>query len=962
MKSISSRTLGCLPALLWLLVPALSLGEGMPLENNLITAEFAPTGLTRLALRDSAANRLDLANDTAAITVDGERFVVPGLVCKSMVKENDSLVYTYVAGKNQLKVIYQLRADWQFVSKQLVLVLPVGTTCRVNDVKVFGADLKSPVTREQRASNSSGAVFLRLGNPAAKPGYGAFLALQNPFLKWEHKETQVAMSYQPDLEWRADYGPFVSDRVCIGLQTLTGNELPMRNLPEWKYFKDPARAFDGQPTLDQAEFDAMTRCVNAFALYRPEKSLRVHVPWCENDYQIDVATPAGRAEWKRILDQCAAIGVNNTLFTPANSEVAPLKDNADAWGWENCLWLGLGQKIRKGEWDIAKDPIPASIQEMLDYAKTKQIKLVAYAYPTLGWKQNAEWTAWCGGKTGGYVGVDTGVRSFQDWFVDQLVAFQKRTGIGGYCFDHWWIAYEPNKDGAHPTSKYAQWNGCRRILEELRRRIPDVVIDGRQQYQWFGAWTWLGGSYPHPTTTDEQAGSFKNFPDLHFSRVSGDRQRWATYHYHTEEFTPWELVPGYMTHQTPRNDAKGECVRDHAFQAADWDVLGWKYSVISSIGTAPFNLVVDCLPARDETEFKHFRPDEQQWFKGWLDWTDANRAILKKLKPIIGPPVLGRIDGTAAIDGDHGFIFLYNPNYRELTADFTLDSSIGVTTGDAFLLRELYPQPGRMLGKPDPYFSLQHGGFWHRGDKVSLPIKGPEAMALEVVPANSLKLPVLLGTPGKVARDGAKLSLSEVRGLTGRACELEVLTPDANTVTKITLNGHAIGPFKSAANLVTIPVRFAGPRIEHCQQVGSYDPNFSGKVFQTELIIPQKVFAQLAARRAAWPVKYTAEELLATWRGSDRLLLFIQIADPKDDWPVALKIDGQPVEVIKAYGDVFPLGRERTFHGFYVDISKLTADTAHKVEVELPDGLQPGQFQGLFLENVESEFTTEFAN
>ena len=36
----------------------------------------------------------------------------------------------------------------------------------------------------------------------------------------------------------------------------------------------------------------MTRCVDAFVLFRPQKSLRVHVPWCENDYQIDVATAA----------------------------------------------------------------------------------------------------------------------------------------------------------------------------------------------------------------------------------------------------------------------------------------------------------------------------------------------------------------------------------------------------------------------------------------------------------------------------------------------------------------------------------------------------------------------------------------------------------------------------------------------------------------------------------------------
>ena len=33
----------------------------------------------------------------------------------------------------------------------------------------------------------------------------------------------------------------------------------------------------------------------------------------------------------------------------------------------------------------------------------------------------------------------------------------------------------------------------------------------------------------------------------------------------------------------------------------------------------------------------------------------------------------------------------------------------------------------------------------------------------------------------------------------------------------------------------------------------------------------------------------------------------------------------------------------------------------HTVEVTLPAGLQPGQFQGLFFENVEAEFMTDLA-
>ena len=940
-----------LPCLCFVLYPATVLAvQHDTLDNGLVRAVFENGALVRL---DNIAlhREIELAGDSAALTVDGQRLVVPGMRLTGTQQANHRITFSYEAGDRQFQVIYELKRDWHFLSKQIRLVLPKEGKCRVDAAEVFAGDLKSPIVREHKTGNSSGAVFLRLDGPASPEKLGLFLALQNPFLKWNRKDGHVSLAYSPDMQWRADYGPFESDRVCLGLYALSGVEFPAHNLGEWAFVPDPARAFDNVPRLDWAETDALTRCVDAFVLVHPQKSLRIHVPWCENDYQIDVATRAGRTEWKRILDQCAAVGIDHTLFTPANSAIAPLKDNADAWGWENCLWLGLGQKIRKGEWNIATDPIPPSIQEMLDYAKAKNVKLVAYAYPTLGWKQNPEWTAWCRGKTGGYVGADTGVRSFQDWFVEQLVAFQKRTGIAGYSFDHWWIAYEPNQEGFRPTSKYAQWYGCRRILEELRRRIPDVVIDGRQQYQWFGPWTWLGGSYPHPTTTDEQPGSFKNFPDLHFSRVSGDRQRWAAWWYRMEQFAPLDIVPGYMTHQTPRNDAQGQCVRDRGFNTRDWDYLGWRYSVISSIGTAPFNNVVDLLPARDETEFTHFCAEDQHWLREWLEWTDKNRAVLKNLRPIIGPPLLGRVDGTAAIARDRGFVFLFNPNYRELNAEFTLDGSIGLGQGDTFLLRELYPRGGRWRGKP-------HVGPWRFGDRVTLPIKGPEALVLEVVPASEVPRPVLLGARGTARLQGDGLVLESVEGETGRTLDLTVLLPSDRKLVKVGVNGSEIASFTHEGNAVNFPVKFAGARIDHCPQIGNCDGRFKDKVFRAEFTVQQAIFSQLAERRKAWPILYTKEDLLATWRGPDRLLLYIHIADPNNRWPVSMKLNGQPVEVKRAYDNVFPLGASGPSLAFTQTCRNVKPETRYEVEVSLPDGLQPGQFQGLFLENVEAEFTT----
>ena len=54
----------------------------------------------------------------------------------------------------------------------------------------------------------------------------------------------MALAYAPDMEWRAAYGPFESDRVCLGLYALSGVEFPAHNLGEWKYVADPERAFE----------------------------------------------------------------------------------------------------------------------------------------------------------------------------------------------------------------------------------------------------------------------------------------------------------------------------------------------------------------------------------------------------------------------------------------------------------------------------------------------------------------------------------------------------------------------------------------------------------------------------------------------------------------------------------------------------------------------------------------------
>ena len=681
--------------------------------------------------------------------------------------------------------------------------------------------------------------------------------------------------------------------------------------------------------------------------------MRAHIGWCENDYQIDIGTPEGRAEYKRIIDQAAAVGCQHVLVTPANNLVAPVSENRDAWSWENILWFNLGQKIRKDEWDPKneKDAMPASVQEILDYVKSKNLKPMAYVYPSLPFLQKPEWTSWVpNGRPGGYLGADTGQRSFQDWLVGKLVDFSRRTGASGYSFDHWWIAYDETV-----SSRYAQWDGCRRILAELRRQLPDAVIDGRQQYHGFGPWTWLAGTYPHPLASDEQPESFRSFPDLHWDRGSADRQRRTAWWYRMSQLAPVEITPGYMTHQTGRNDEKGQCPRTR-FRAADWDLLGWKFSVISSIGTAPFNHVVNFLPARDEREFKAFSGADQKWLRDWLDWTDRNLEVLRNVKPVLGPPQLGRADAWAACKGDRGFLFLFNPNYRELGVELPLDRSMGLTSGGPFVLKQLYPdaEKGRLVavpGKP----------LWNSGDRLGLPLPATEALVLEISPAPArVEEPLLLGAVGKAALDGNRLALTGVAGEPGTERTLTVVLPANRKVNTFTVNGTAT-PFKQSDNLIVATIRFAGERFGRCQQIGAFDPSFTGGTFKGEAAIPARVFDQIKARQRAWPVEYSEAERQAAYLNSDRLLLFINVAEPDDEkMKVALQVDGQPVPVKPAYTSVVRSNPRNTFVGWYADLTALAPGVKHTFSVQLPT-LNPGQFQGLFFDTVEAEYTTNLA-
>ncbi len=999
----------CIPMKRPLLVPCLFAVAAIATScsQQVIQNEFVKLDLrspNEIHLTDKMSDKTtDFTGSAFSFVIDGREYRSENLPEPKISVTSESLTFYYPDSLYPVKVLYELKPGWKFFSRQLLIESRSGKAFKINKISQIRVRCENNVKERFKLTGGKYGLSLRFAEPSpqAEKAAGCFVLVQNPFTLYDGEGQNLDISYEPEMNWNPADGPFPSDRLCIGMYELSGTTFRQDMAAEWVYEVNPDEFLTGGQQVDLAEIEAVMGCTTAFLGVHPEKSARVHVGWCENDYQINMAIPEHRVEYKRIIDQAAAVGCDYVLYTPDHSKLTSLDQNADAWGWESLLFLNMGQKIRTGEWMPKRDPIPADIQDILDYAKSKNMKLLAYAYPSLPFMQNPEWTAWrtkIGEKPGGYTTVDTGLRSFQDWWVDLLVDFYEYTGIGGYSFDHWWTAY--TDDAGLVSSKYQQWFGVRRILDELRLKAPDMIVDTRQQVHHFGTWTWLAGTYPHPMMSDEQPGSFNAIPDLSTDRVSAARQRFVAWRLMTRDYTPIEVLPGFITHQTQRDDANRVMRRDH-YRTRDWDFFGWKYNLISSVATAPFNHVVNYLPARDEQEFNAFSESDRQFFRKWMDFTDQNLEVLKHTRPIIGQPMVGRCDGTSAIVDNQGFIFVFNPNYRSMVAGFRLDPSIGLNKPGKYRLTELYPDEGLIVGDPEK-------GDYSFGDEVSMRMKGTTARVLRIEPVRDGEdAAVLYNCLGKivrnseeivrnseevvrngeevvrngeeVVRNGEVLEIKEARGLMGEEYRIVIKLLSDRVIKRLVVNGKETA-FTVEGDLVKAVIRFEGEAFGAVQEIGRYDPKFAGGEVNESLTIPQRIFDQLEKRKKSWPVSYTDDDLVAPWAGPSRLLLYVQIAEPYRDTVITwsdgknlhhdnrkapiratdlrLEIDGKKADLREAYNGVYPFV-ERTNLGYFVDISGLTPDVEHKLHLVLPKGLKPGQYQGIFVEHVEGEMTEQ---
>eukprot|EP00928_Gymnodinium_smaydae_P081612 TRINITY_DN65098_c0_g1_i1.p1 TRINITY_DN65098_c0_g1~~TRINITY_DN65098_c0_g1_i1.p1 ORF type:complete len:514 (-),score=55.33 TRINITY_DN65098_c0_g1_i1:135-1550(-) len=457
----------------------------------------------------------------------------------------------------------------------------------------------------------------------------------------------------------------------------------------------------------------------------------------------------------------------------------------------------------------------------------------------------------------------------------------------------------------------------------------------------------MAGSYAEPLGSDENPETYGvKIPSLHADHVAADQMRSINYFYACDQLIPAVRVPGFMFHQAERGYSQGgtpceggnkDCF---SWNTRDFDLLGYKYSVISNVGTAGLNNVLTMIPARDEEEFRLLPKEDLDFIRHWVAWTDDHMDALRHALPItsLPRPGIGAVDGWHAMTKeDAGYVFIYNPNFRRRNVTLTLDESIGLSNAsvhDSWIALELYPNERRRARGP-----------WRHGESATIEIGGSDALVLEFQKTSrshlGLKHPMLgtigFGVGGEIAR--VPVSAAET---VYAACE--GLRHDTSEV----------------------DVTFAGPSVYHAMPISSQavpDP-FTGSWFNTSFSIPSAIKEQLHARSVKYPIQWTQHDLSATWLAPHRLLMTIYMEVPRIDQLVRMWINGTEVAVSQASNsrDAPSRTQQHTFLGYYYDASELEADVMHHVAVSFA-AYKPGsaKFQGLFWENIETVYTNNIS-
>lgn len=459
-------------------------------------------------------------------------------------------------------------------------------------------------------------------------------------------------------------------------------------------------------------------------------------------------------------------------------------------------------------------------------------------------------------------------------------------------------------------------------------------MDHRYGSQYDGPWSWITlNGYTSALLADENPETYPIlYPSLHTDRIAANFMLPGNRELRLEHFASMESIPGFIGHQSERFSADGGLPwQDHDIR--DFDLMGFPYSLLANIASSGANLIHTMIGARDPQEYYLLPERMLRFWSYWLQWTDQHLEEIRNSIPFLTEHNWSLMK----LNGIDGFLFFFNPNCVQEHRMIRLDGQLNMkspTEQGYWLLSEIYPEQKILQ-------------LIEYNQTVDFLLDGESATVFELRFLSTVSTPMLVGVSGTAFVANKKiLMINGVYGEAGTETNepVFIIMPDEQVIETVVLNGNE-KRFEQVKEVIVLVDVLSFP--------GQYLPR-SAQIMNNSIVVSELLLQQFMERQEEYPITWTDDELAeVAWLGPHRLLLFVCVVNPDDRWNVTAQINNVPVAVKKGYNTRDTHNRDR-FMGFYLDLTNVVQkpNTAYSLSLEMP-AMIPGQFQGLFLENIE---------
>lgn len=557
------------------------------------------------------------------------------------------------------------------------------------------------------------------------------------------------------------------------------------------------------------------------------------------------------------------------------------------------------------------------------------------------------------GNPGGYC---LGCREYVESFRDKLIAHNRTHRTELICFDFLGLQPCHAASHGHPVGDlYQQVRALVAICEELAALNPRFLIwpNSGNWSEFMPKLTWFT---PNVYLTDPHLRRYA--PTLNLLKLLGDGRREQMVTTHDRQFVPWRNFTNCEYYAFPRS-------RVH-------DIHFFEYSFLQGLAVTPNICFGEARTFLDRVPSRH-REHCIGFIQKWLNVVRAHFDVWQHTARIGDAPGIGSAEIYAHVASDRGFVCLLNQNPFPRTTRFWLDGSVGLSQGEHFQLREVYPRECLIAEQPLPFARF--------GDAIDCTLPAHSVRFIEIrphVPQPSLQIH---GLPAHVrpTATGYRLTLRAPQGETAR---LGVVLPKGKTLATVSAQQTPTVPmytFPASARIVrrqgnvaqlevTFPrekapraltrwhvspgdVAIDLPLVGQCPFLGGLITNAFSEELEVQLDLttkPGKTLGRLypasvepatvafpPAKRHVFTTDFTLPFIEASRWGTmpgydDDTVLELAFTDPASVAAIRARLNGAPAEVRR-----YDYHKNKDWHSWYIELTGRVAPGKVQLAVEV---------------------------